>query len=197
MDKSQAPEGDTRERILLTALDLFSRKGFEASGVQEIADAAGIAKPALYYYFGNKQGILEALVAEYGDDLAERLHLAAAYQHDIVMNLRGLLDGTLEFARKQSPFFRLMVSLFSAAPETSGWEAAAGLRKNLLSIMTDLFAAAAGDHGNMKGRQRLYGETFFALIQSCGILALNGELSFTDQAIRFRIIHQFMHGIFS
>jgi TetR/AcrR family transcriptional regulator len=113
------------------------------------------------------------------------------------MNLRGLLDGTLEFARKQPSFFRLMVSLFSAAPETSGWEAAAGLRKSLITVTTDLFAAAARDHGTMKGRQHLYGETFFALIQSCGILALNGELSLTDQTIRYRIIHQFMHGIFS
>jgi hypothetical protein len=29
------------------------------------------------------------------------------------------------------------------------------------------------------------------------ILALDGELSFTDQDTRYRIIHQFMHGIFS
>jgi TetR/AcrR family transcriptional regulator len=216
-DQGQAPEGaqagDTRERVLLAALDLFSRKGYEAAGVQEIADHAGMAKPALYYYFGSKQGILEALVREYGDTLAGQLRIAAEYQRDLVMNLRGLLDATLEFVKgtsqgssasqeNMSPpgnpaFFRLMVSLFSSAPETSGWEAAAGLRKNLLGIMTDLFAAAAKDHGNMKGRQHLYGETFFALLQSCGILALNGELSLTDQAIRIRIIHQFMHGIFS
>jgi TetR/AcrR family transcriptional regulator len=193
----------TRERILLTALDLFSRKGYEAAGVQEIAAQAGMAKPALYYYFGSKQGILEALVAEYGEGLAEQIAAAAAYQHDLVMNLRGLLDAVLEFVQGSSPsppqgaFFRLMVSLFSAAPETSGWKAAAGLRKNLLNSITGLFAAAAGDHGNMKGRQHLYGETFFALIQSCGILALNGELPLEDLAIRYRIVHQFMHGIFS
>ncbi|MDR3249430.1 MAG: TetR/AcrR family transcriptional regulator [Treponema sp.] len=187
----------TRGRILLAALELFARKGYEAAGVQEIADAAGIAKPALYYYFGNKQGILEALVAEFGDDLAGKMQAAAIYQHDIMMNLRALLDAVLEFSRKQPPFFRLMVSLFSAAPETSGWEAAASLRKNLVALITALFAAAARDHGNMKGRQHLYGETFFALLQSCGILALNGELSLTDKTIRYRIIHQFMHGIFS
>jgi AcrR family transcriptional regulator len=205
MDKA----GDTRRRILLAALDLFSRKGYEAAGVQEIADCSGAAKPALYYYFGSKQGILEALVKEYGGALAERLKAAAEYRHDLVMNLRGLLDSMLDFAREtgaspecpaapgNAAFFRLMVNLFASAPETPGRETAAGLREELRGIFTGLFAQATGDHGNMKGRQLLYGETFFALLQNCAILALNGELPLADPGLRYRIIHQFMHGIFS
>jgi TetR/AcrR family transcriptional regulator len=59
-----------------------------------------------------------------------------------------------------------------------------------------LFKAASKDHGNMKGREKLYGETFFGLLESCSILVLNGELSLNDHE-RYRIIHQYMHGIFS
>lgn len=47
---------DNRERILQCALELFYAKGYDAVGVQEIAQKAGITKPTLYYYFGSKYG---------------------------------------------------------------------------------------------------------------------------------------------
>ena len=43
------------------ALQLFYEKGYDAIGVQEIADAAGVTKPTLYHYFGSKYGLLETV----------------------------------------------------------------------------------------------------------------------------------------
>jgi TetR/AcrR family transcriptional regulator len=186
----------TRSRILDAALSLFSQKSYEAAGVQEIADNAGIAKPALYYYFGNKQGLLGAIAAEYGSVFLDITRRTCAYRHDLVMNLRGLLRKTLAFSAEHPHFWRLMESLFSAAPETESYAAGKELRNDLVSCLIELFAAAAKDHGNMRGRQKIYGETFFALLQSCAILALNGEFKM-DESLQFKIIHQFMHGIFS
>jgi TetR/AcrR family transcriptional regulator len=191
-----ASKNDTRKRLAAAALDCFSRHGYEAVGVQEIVEAAGITKPSLYHYFGSKQGLLEALVAEGGGTLAALYEAAAKYRHDLVMNLRGLLDETAGFAAANPAFFRLMTSLFSAAPETVSYNAGKELRRRLAASLTALFKAAAKDHGNMKGRERVYGETFLPLLQSCALLSLNGELKL-DAHTRYRIIHQYMHGIFS
>ena len=49
---------DNRQAILDSALTLFYEKGYDAVGVQQIVDAAGVTKPTLYYYFGSKQGLL-------------------------------------------------------------------------------------------------------------------------------------------
>ena len=49
---------DNRERILQCALELFYAKGYDAVGVQEIAQKAGITKPTLYYYLKNWSGHL-------------------------------------------------------------------------------------------------------------------------------------------
>ena len=49
---------DNRELLLNTALELFHAKGYDAVGVQEIVDRAGVTKPTLYYYFGSKLGLL-------------------------------------------------------------------------------------------------------------------------------------------
>ena len=60
---------DNRENILQCALALFYMKGYDAVGVQEIVDTAGITKPTLYYYFGSKRGLLENVLKVYCDVL--------------------------------------------------------------------------------------------------------------------------------
>ena len=50
---------ENKERIMECALDLFYAKGYDAVGVQEIVEKAGITKPTLYYYFGSKLGLLK------------------------------------------------------------------------------------------------------------------------------------------
>ena len=45
---------ENREMIMRCAKTLFYAKGYDAVGVQEIVDKAGVTKPTLYYYFGSK-----------------------------------------------------------------------------------------------------------------------------------------------
>jgi AcrR family transcriptional regulator len=50
------------DRILQSALDLFSNKGYDATSVREICEAAGITKPTLYHFYKSKDGVYRALV---------------------------------------------------------------------------------------------------------------------------------------
>ncbi len=54
----------TRERILLEALRLFSRKGYDAVSVEQIADAVGVKAPSLYKHYRSKQDIFDAIFEE-------------------------------------------------------------------------------------------------------------------------------------
>ncbi|WBB81045.1 TetR family transcriptional regulator [Micromonospora sp. WMMD882] len=60
MDES--PPGDTRARILRTALDLFSAHGYQRTTLQEIADRLRLTKAAILYHFPSKQHILDDLI---------------------------------------------------------------------------------------------------------------------------------------
>ena len=53
----------TKERILLAALELFARGGYEAVSVQDIADQLGITKGALYRHYRSKREIFESILA--------------------------------------------------------------------------------------------------------------------------------------
>jgi AcrR family transcriptional regulator len=52
----------TKEKILKTALKLFSAKGYKATTVRDIAGAMGVKQSALYNHFKNKDEILETLI---------------------------------------------------------------------------------------------------------------------------------------
>nr|WP_144033120.1 TetR/AcrR family transcriptional regulator [Thermus oshimai] len=49
---------DTRTRILQEAAQLFTEKGYEATSVQDLAEALGLSKAALYHHFRSKEEIL-------------------------------------------------------------------------------------------------------------------------------------------
>ncbi len=53
-----------RERLLAAATEIFAQKGYTATKVREIVAAARVTKPALYYYFQNKEGIYLELMRE-------------------------------------------------------------------------------------------------------------------------------------
>ena len=46
-----------KERLLNVATRLFARHGFESTSVQDIVDAAGVTKGAMYHYYGSKDDL--------------------------------------------------------------------------------------------------------------------------------------------
>jgi AcrR family transcriptional regulator len=64
-----ATRGDTRGRLLETALGLFTVHGVEGTSLQMIADALGVTKAAVYYHFRTKDEITEAVAQPAVDEL--------------------------------------------------------------------------------------------------------------------------------
>lgn len=53
---------EVAREIAGVAARLFATRGFDATPVRAIAEAAGVTKPTLYYHFGSKQGLAQALL---------------------------------------------------------------------------------------------------------------------------------------
>jgi AcrR family transcriptional regulator len=56
---------NTKEKILLEALNLFSVKGYDPVSIRDIARAVGIKESSIYNHFKNKQEIFDSILAEY------------------------------------------------------------------------------------------------------------------------------------
>lgn len=69
--------GETKERILETALELFAQSGYLGTSMSNIAARLGITKAALYKHYAGKQEILDRIVQQMNELDAAR---AAAYE---------------------------------------------------------------------------------------------------------------------
>jgi AcrR family transcriptional regulator len=187
---------NNRENLLNCALEMFAARGYEAVGVQEIADAAGIKKPTLYHYFGSKSGLLSTLLTEHFDAFFETLQAAANYQGDVTMSLRAVAGGYFNFSRQNPRLYRFYLSMWFAPPSSDPFKACLSLNERQQQLMETLFVNAATDHGNMKGRQRTYAASFLGMVNTYVMLILNGYAE-PDETLVYSMVHQFMHGIFS
>jgi AcrR family transcriptional regulator len=60
-------------QIMEAATRLFADRGFAGTSLQDIADATGLTRPALYHYFGSKEDLLSKLVSDLTEGPAEQL----------------------------------------------------------------------------------------------------------------------------
>lgn len=103
-------EEPVRQRLLAEATRLFAARGFEGTSVQEIVQAAGVTKGAMYHYFDSKDDLLHEIyarllrmqmdrltrIADGPGAVRERLHRAAA---DVVETTTANLDDSKIFFR--------------------------------------------------------------------------------------------------
>ena len=84
-------------RILEAALELFGRKGFEATTVSAICEAAGVSEATLYDYFESKEQVLFSIAELYTRREVERIEGLRDFIHDPREKLRVAIQAYLEF----------------------------------------------------------------------------------------------------
>ncbi|MCI6007187.1 MAG: TetR/AcrR family transcriptional regulator [Ruminococcus sp.] len=116
--------GDTKERILETALELFAQRGYLGTSMSDIAKQLGITKAALYKHYTSKQEILDRIVErmnrmdyeraeEYEMPETEPDGFAEAYMHTPIDKIRAYSTAQFDHWTKEtfSANFRKMLTL--------------------------------------------------------------------------------------
>ncbi|AMX85267.1 TetR family transcriptional regulator [Geobacillus subterraneus] len=61
-----------KEKLMEAGIELFERKGFKETSVQEIVEAVGATKGAFYYYYKSKEELLRDICISYIEDLLDQ-----------------------------------------------------------------------------------------------------------------------------
>lgn len=186
----------TKEVLLQQALILFRKEGYDATGVQKVANAAGVGKPTLYHYFGNKRGLLNALLTSHLENFWKDFETAADYNHDVVKTLESVARVYFEFAKKEPEFYAWFMSVANTPTDGDIHDEVRPLCEKQWTTLSKLFLAASKDHGNMKGRHERYAYTFIGMINASIQAYFSGLIKLNDRDV-YDTCHQFMHGIFS
>ena len=92
---------ERREQLVAEAIRLFGQRGYEAATLDAVAEAAGVRKQSLLYYFPTKEQLFDACV----DELSAR----------VARTLEGALDGIDE---EDDPIPRVIHTIFKLAQES-------------------------------------------------------------------------------
>ncbi len=69
---------ENRARLIAAGRRAFAQKGFAAASMDELTGDVGLTRGALYHHFGDKAGLLAAVVSEVDAEMAARARAAAA-----------------------------------------------------------------------------------------------------------------------
>jgi AcrR family transcriptional regulator len=104
------------DRILQSALALFSSRGYDATSVREICEAAGITKPTLYHFYGSKEGVYRSLVDGVLEDFRGHLTQQLADGGPVVERLRRVARSYFDAARGRRELMRFIFSIIHNPP---------------------------------------------------------------------------------
>lgn len=107
---------ETRDRILQIAIELIAERGYSGTSVANVCTRAGVAAPALYFHFGNKEGLLGAVIDRVGnawiDELETRIYVEDAGLDPLqraANRLKRALDGYRTLIVEQPQMLRVLL----------------------------------------------------------------------------------------
>ena len=96
-----------RARIVDVAIDMFSRQGFRATSMNEIAAAVGLSKPTLYHYFGSKEKLLVHIYAAVLDESLDGARRVIAAAPDPLSAIRDLIASRVVYTCRNSALLKV------------------------------------------------------------------------------------------
>ncbi len=98
--------------IARSAAKLFAERGYDATSVREIVEAAGVAKPTLYYYFRSKEGLAQALMTVPLSGLVATLRQLVTTEGNALRCVQQVLEAHYAFCREDPDRARFIYALF-------------------------------------------------------------------------------------
>ena len=85
---------ETRAKLVRAARTAFATKGYAAASMDDLTAEAGLTRGALYHNFGDKKGLLRAVIDELDAEMLARMRVVAERAHT---HWQGLLDESIAY----------------------------------------------------------------------------------------------------
>lgn len=160
----------TRE-ILAAARSLLEQRGPEAMTMEEIAAAAGVAKGTLYLYFQSKDDLIQALLAQVGENILRDLEAALVAPGTPPEKLIRIVSVLLEYLNRERllfPMYARELSRGERAPSEGFRRPYRELEEQFVALVTRLFAEGIGTGHFIPANPRLLTFLIRGLVRATG-----------------------------
>lgn len=100
----------TKRKIFETSMDLFAKKGYEATSIEEITSVVGVAKGTLYYHFSSKEEIFNFLVEEGMKLLKNSIDIKTSKLENSLDKLKAITLIQVKIIAKYENFISMLLS---------------------------------------------------------------------------------------
>jgi TetR/AcrR family transcriptional regulator len=107
----------TRAAILAAAEGLFARRGYAATRLEDVAEAVGVKRAALFYHFRDKQGLYDAVIEDAFGMLAARLDEAFSVPRPIAERIERAVEAWVDAIVARPALARLILRHAAEAEE--------------------------------------------------------------------------------
>jgi TetR/AcrR family transcriptional regulator len=139
-----------RARIVDVAIDMFSRQGFRATSMNEIAAAVGLSKPTLYHYFASKEKLLVAIYAGVLDESLDGARRVLDAAPDPLRAIHDLIAARVVYTCRNSALLKVCFEEEHELPADLQ-PALLSRRKAFEALFTDTVRAHLADHPDALG----------------------------------------------
>lgn len=186
-----------KENLMNIALERFAQEGYENTGVAAIVEAAQVTKPTLYHHFGNKEGLLTAIIDQHGYALKRIFEKKLVYNGDVNSAMRDLVNTYAAFAKENPLFFHLYKQLYQSPLNSQSKRLITPFYEGICMEVKHFFEQVSAHHSNLKGKEQWMTFSFLGLMDTYVTYYLEKkELDHMDEKIGGDIAQQFLYGIF-
>lgn len=101
---------EKQEKIIRTALQLFAENGFDATSTSKIAKTAGVSEGLIFRHFGNKDGLLSAIM-ELGREKAHSYYQIILGHDNPKMVIKGIIELPFTMEEEDTIFWKLLYAM--------------------------------------------------------------------------------------
>lgn len=146
----QHRSAETRTHILEVASQLFSKTGYDATGVAEICHAAGVSKGAFYHHFPTKQAVFMELLNAYLNGIDNGFNLMRQEVQDVpqaIIQMAELVGSLFQSADIHLPIFLEFWTQANHDPHI--WEASIAPYRRYINYFAEMIQEGI-DQGSLK-----------------------------------------------
>lgn len=107
-ERQRRKNEETRQAILDTAIEISMVQGFEGLSIRKITDTLGYSAGIIYYYFPDKQAIIDAIHKEADTYIINEIKHTFSAGKGFEYNIRAVFDRVLQLAIEQPERYRLI-----------------------------------------------------------------------------------------
>jgi AcrR family transcriptional regulator len=185
----------TKERIEREAITIFSEKGYDATSMREIAEASGVTKPVIYYYFKSKENLCHHFISSALEEFRQQVRsVCEGNSDDVFEQLVHAVRIHLDFCRGRTEFVRFIYALnFGPDRKKINYDFYS-YGMEIFRMLTGVMRRASEEGMIQEGKEETAADYLRGIINMYVMLYLDGRCDFPPELAR-TIVTDMVNGL--